>query len=274
MVGGMSNVGASLSHIYNGNNNRLADVMSRIASGKRIQSPSDDFSGYVKSLGLQSTVKDYGTIKQSLLETRTDSAKAVEVGQAVYEDVAKLRELAEDYNRYAADSDEREAAGTEFEALKTAVVQTLNNNSDVYATGTITSVDLDPSDSTNDFNVQFASATSQLVLAADVTGLTTLTGTAAPASISATALQAIDDAVTKAAKFLVGAEHMDKAIERQANITDTVIQTKKAVISEIEDIDDMEELAKQTDLGVRQQAAVSMMAQANMAQQGVMRLFM
>ncbi|MBD3317709.1 MAG: hypothetical protein GF344_18130 [Chitinivibrionales bacterium] len=274
MIGGMSNMSGTLSQIYGANEKRLTDVMSRIASGKRIQSPSDDFSGYVKSLGVKSSIKDYGNIKQSLLETKTDSSKAVAVGQDVYEDVAKLRELAEDYNRYAAGSDEREAAAVEFESMKTAIVQTLNNNTDVYATGAVDTVDLDPGTATNNFNVQFASASSQLVLASDITGLTTLTGTAAPATISATALQAVDDVVTKASKFLIGAENMDKAIDRQMNLTDTVIQTQQSLVSEIEDVDDMAELAKQTDLNIRQQAAVSMMAQANSSRQGIMRLFM
>jgi flagellin-like hook-associated protein FlgL len=80
--------------------------------------------------------------------------------------------------------------------------------------------------------------------------------------------------LNNATKFLAGAEAADKAVDRHLNVVDTVIQTKQSLVAEITEIDDVKELAKQTDLNVRQQAAVSMIAQANMSQQGVMRLYM
>ena len=67
---------------------------------------------------------------------------------------------------------------------------------------------------------------------------------------------------------------MDNLVDHQVNVTDTVIQSKQAAYSEVAEIDDAKEMAKQTALNVRQQASVAMMAQANMAQQGIMRLFM
>jgi flagellin-like hook-associated protein FlgL len=251
----------------------LTDAFTRAASGRRLRSPSEDFAGYRRSLGLRSTIEDYRVIKQNLLATKAYSAKAVEVGGALYEDVAKLRELAERYNRHTDGSDERTSAAAEFEALKSAIVRALDTNGDVVTTGVIATVDLDPGTAAATFEIRFASAPSHLPLASDITGLTTLTGTAAPGAIAATALGTLDEVVAKAAKFLVGARHMDTAIDRQATIVGTTIGVEQQALAQLTDIDDAEAMTRVVQTYIRREAALSMLAQGNTDRAAVSRLY-
>lgn len=58
------------------------------------------------------------------------------------------------------------------------------------------------------------------------------------------------------------------------DLTDIAINSKEAAASLITDIDEMKELALATDLQIRQQASIAMMAQANVSRQGILQLYM
>jgi flagellin-like hook-associated protein FlgL len=269
MIGGVNSIGSSIAKVYGSNNQELADVMSRIASGKKFQGPGDDFVGYIRANTQQQAINDYQRVKENLMSAKETTAKAVEVGNAVYEDLIDLKNLVSDYN--AADTDdERVAIAAEFDGIKSALADYITANSDVYATGAaLTSVDLTIDGGGQAFAPSFTTM-------AKTSALSTTFGTAAPATMAASAqnTSGMATVLNNATKFLAGAEAADKAVDRHLNVVDTVIQTKQSLVAEITEIDDVKELAKQTDLNVRQQAAVSMIAQANMSQQGVMRLFM
>jgi flagellin-like hook-associated protein FlgL len=55
-------------------------------------------------------------------------------------------------------------------------------------------------------------------------------------------------------------------LQRQYNLTDTIISSKESTISAIIDINEVEELSALTMLQVRQEATISMLAQANVLQ--------
>lgn len=268
MVDGVNNLNQSLAGVHSANNKKLAEVMGRIASGKKIQKPSDDFSGYVRANNLENEISKYGRIKEKLMSAKADTAKAVEVGTAVYEDLQNLKTIASDYYS-ATDDDEKSALEAEFKALQKSITQTISNNTDVYTTGSVASIDVDAGTQVQNFVVDFYS---QGTLA-DAEAAAIQLPSASTASTS-TNLDAIQAEIDKSVEFLVGAERMDKAVDRQVNFTDTVVESKKSVISSITDINDAEELSKQTDLSIRQQAVVSMMSQANISHQGILRLYM
>jgi flagellin-like hook-associated protein FlgL len=55
-------------------------------------------------------------------------------------------------------------------------------------------------------------------------------------------------------------------LQRQFNLTDTIISSKESTISAIININEVEELSALTMLQVRQEATISMLAQANIIQ--------
>jgi flagellin-like hook-associated protein FlgL len=56
-------------------------------------------------------------------------------------------------------------------------------------------------------------------------------------------------------------------------LNDTVVSGKQATVSALVNVDELAEMAKVTNLQVRQQATVSMMSQANVSNAALARLF-
>jgi flagellin-like hook-associated protein FlgL len=86
-------------------------------------------------------------------------------------------------------------------------------------------------------------------------------------------LTAINDALTAATSYLSKAVSYDRSIDRQLRISDTIIQSKEAAISFISDIDEVSELSRKTDLQIRQEASIAMLAQAQLLRSSITKLY-
>ncbi len=278
MIGGIDTTSIRLASAYNANNQLLADTLSRIASGKKISRPSDDFTGYLRSNRLQNDVDSYTTIKENLTSAKAVTGTAVEVGNAIYEDLVKMKNLLTSYYNTADsadDNDERSAIQTEFNAIKnnltSYISNTKYNGTTVYSAATLDTVNLDP-DGTGQLEITFAAGDIAVPATPTLTGF--VVGDAATTTTNQTnELAALNTEITAATSYLVKAQAYDKSVDRQLRISDTIIQSKQSAISLITDIDEVSEMNKQTDLMIRQQASISMLAQAQMSRSAITRLF-
>jgi flagellin-like hook-associated protein FlgL len=84
----------------------------------------------------------------------------------------------------------------------------------------------------------------------------------------------IDAEIENMLSYLSEAKAFDAIASQQLKLNDTIISSKEAVKSLITDIDEAAETSRMIDESVRQQAAVSMIAQANMSRQSVLKLYM
>jgi len=261
MLGGMD-VSSRLSNIYTSTQKAMADSLSRLASGKRIQNPGDDFAGYMRASDLKNDIAAFDIVKQDLQEAKGVVDYAISTGSSILEDLSKMKDLAA---KYAATSDEDQQAliTAEFDALVSATTDFATaanwNGTQVYdSSGSVTydTIDLDPNTSANaDLTVSFSAG-------ADLS------------SLDATDSSAIQTQIETATSFLAQAQALGDNIDRHANLTNITINSKEATASAITDIDDAKELANRTDLQVRQQAAISMLSQANVSRMGIMQLYM
>jgi len=83
----------------------------------------------------------------------------------------------------------------------------------------------------------------------------------------------IDTEIESMLSYLSEAKAFDAIAEQQLKLNDTIISSKEAVKSLITDIDEAAETSKMIDESVRQQSTVSMIAQANMSRQSVLKLY-
>jgi flagellin-like hook-associated protein FlgL len=260
MLGGINSVTGQLASIYNSNNSLLAETLSRIASGKKINRPSDDFTGYARSQNIEQDIGAYARVKENLTEAIAVADIASSAGNSIYQDITRMKELTELYQANGVSDDDKAAYAAEFEALKTSVADTIGqtyyNGSQLVASGSSISVALDPEGNGN-FVIDFDAGDIP-----DASGLYISSGS--------TALQ---DELDTATLYVVKAESYSDHATRQMDMTDTIIQSKKSVVSLITDIDDAEELSNSINLQIRQQATVAMMAQANAAQAGIISLY-
>ncbi len=266
MIGGINNVTYQLASLYNTNNSLLADVLSRIASGKKINKPSDDFSGYIRSQNYEMDISGYELVRENLMAAKVYTDTAVSVGQSIYDDLVRMKELEELYDAEEAGANDADIlAGYEadYEALRDSVVDALGNT---YIDGTqviqtaaaLVTVDLDPEGS-GSLSVQFTTIP--------------VSATISAAGFDIDADPDIAAQVTNARTFLSEAEHFNNSISRHLDLATTIIESKQAAKSVITDIDDAEEQANLTAYQIRSQASLAMIAQANVNQSYIAALY-
>jgi flagellin-like hook-associated protein FlgL len=257
MLAGPNSSTAILSEIYASNNTAIALAMTRIASGKRVQGPSDDFAGYAKASNLQSVITRYETIKQDLQDTKGLADYAAQVGSAVVTSLDRLLDLKTLYDSYVAlNTAEGNASAAATKASYDAAWQAMNDSADdsyfnsvkVYQAADLATVTINPIGTTIAIN---GVSVADMAAVKDITAISTTD---------------ITDQVNSAEVY---AEHMkmfSSQMDSWTKFADTVINSNQATISVITDINDLEEMSLLTNLQLRQQATVAMMAQANMAQ--------
>jgi flagellin-like hook-associated protein FlgL len=255
MIGGPNPFAtSSLASIYNAGNAAIASAMARIASGKRVMAPGDDFAGFARASSLSNDVSQYQKVKQDLQDVKGFADYAAGVGNDMVKDFDRLKELQKLWQN---SSDPVAQAGykAEYDATVQRITDTKNDgyydNIQVYQSGvTLKSVGINP-------------ANSSLVVAISATAVgdeSSINNIASATPVS------IQSEIDNAEKYVAAMNSYSTLLQRDLNLADTVINSKNATISMITDIDDVQETAALTALQVRQQATISMLAQANIVQ--------
>lgn len=259
MINTSTSVSSALTALYTSNTNDMTKTMSRIASGKRIQTPGDDFAGYLRGSALQSDITQFIKVKQDIQEGKAYADFAKQVGNNILEDLAKMQNLEDAYALEVAggnDADKLAAMSAQYDALAVGIDNTEATaayDGTLVADGSLSqdvTIDIDG----NVYNIDGSSVAATLV------GSIAVAGSVATES---TAMQT----------FVSTMETAGDQLDRAAKLTDTVINSKQAVVSAIMDINETEELSKLTNLQVRMQATVSMMSQSTMSQAAIAKLF-
>lgn len=251
MFGGPNPSSAALFDIYASNNVEIALAMARIASGKRVMAPSDDFIAYQAAAGLETTNERYSLIKQDVTTAQGFFDFAASVGDTIVTDLVKLYTLKELYDAAVLDP----VAQANYKAQYDATIVSIT------ATKAAAFYDIYP-------------AYQAAALYKDVTVNThgdvyRLTPTAiadetAINDITTTTLNDIQTEITNGYTYTAQVKSGSDQMKWFSKFADTVINSNQASISAITGVNDLEEMTLLTNLQVRQQAAVAMMAQANM----------
>jgi flagellin len=264
MIGGVNTSTSRLASAYNIGSEQLNATLTKIATGKKFQNAAEDLLGYLKSSKLKVDISGYQQVKQDLTEVKAFTSAAVQAGSDMYEKLTEMKNLAAKYDventKAVKDQDKLDQLTADFDALK-AEVQSIVDNTKVDGkslTGTteITSVALNP-DGTDPLSIKFT---------ADFTGISTLAITGGAAGVTTE--------MTEALTYLTESRTFDNIVDQQVKLADTIIASKQAVDQLVSGIDEAEEMSKAIDQQVRQQAAISMLAQANQSRQSVMQLYM
>jgi flagellin-like hook-associated protein FlgL len=92
--------------------------------------------------------------------------------------------------------------------------------------------------------------------------------------IETVTVEDVDAEIEKMLTYLSEVKAFDSIASQQLKLNDTIISSKEAVKSLITEVDEAAETSKMIDQSVRQLAAVSMIAQANLSRQSVLKLYM
>jgi len=106
------------------------------------------------------------------------------------------------------------------------------------------------------------------------TAATGITGKISALDITDSGIESdLDEVLTSAASYTSTAEAFSSSVDRQLTVNQNTIAAKEDTASAIGAIDEVAAISKATALAVRQQATISMAAQANISQSNLARLF-
>ncbi|MBN1306765.1 MAG: hypothetical protein JXA18_02530 [Chitinispirillaceae bacterium] len=263
MIGGISYASSQIASVYSSTSKALADALTRIASGKRFQNASEDLVGFLRAKDLEADIGGYETVRENITGFKAYTSAAVTAADSIYEALVEMKELARQYAG-TEDEDLKAEYAAEFNALRRQVTDTLDNT---YVDGTkvtkatdeVTSVDFNP-DVEGSYSMTFTEIADSLTIA----DFDLPTGTVE---------DDVQDQMDLMLTYMWEAKAFDGTADQQLNLTATIINSKQAVKSLITDIDEAEEMSKVLDLSLRQQASVAMLAQGNLAQSSLLKLY-
>lgn len=262
MINTTASAVSSISTILSENLDALNTSMTRIASGKKVETPGDNLASFAMAQNMQSDVATLQTVQQDLTAGKglTDYAQAV--GNAMVEDTTRLQNLQTQYTAAAGNAAAQNAYAAQyagvFNSMTNLAANAQYNGTAVYQSGTTLA------------NINLGTGGANLTVSVQANQIPDLTTIGNVATVTAADLQ---NALQGAQSYVAAIQGFGNAIETQQNLTATAIAAKNANISQLVDVNDVEELGNITNAQVRNQAAVAMAAQANIAQASIARLY-
>lgn len=248
-------------------NRDLGVAQERLSTGKRINSASDDPSGYVISKKMEGRVRSM----TSALDNVGDAQSTFAVAEGSYQKIADLlvqvKERQTRFSNGALGGDEKDAIATEIKSLASEI-------DDIVTTTKFNGVQLLTSTFTADFQVGEASSETFTVAFSASVSSTSLLGTAAASITSANVSGLTVDAGLKKANDQIGVigGSLNRLGAKESNLN-TAITNTEAAKSRIFDADIAKEQIKAAKLQILQQTSTSMLAQANQSPQVFLSLF-
>ncbi len=247
---------------------RLSGNFARLSSGLRIASASDDAAGLGISERMRSQIRSFAVAGRNAQDGVSLAQTAEGALQEVGNNLTRMRELAVQSANGTLNATDRATLDNEFQQLSSEIdriaTQTTFNGVNLLD-GTTTSLDIQVGvNAAETITVALAdsTATTLAVSALDVTSVTN-----ANAAIAALDT-AIDSVSTNRGTLGASQNRMTSAIASIANAKENLA----AAESRIRDVDVAQETADLTRNSILQQAAVSVLSQANVQPQLALRL--
>ena len=276
---------ASMSAAYNlGNTNvNLQRSLNRLSSGSRINSSFDDAGGLAVSMKLSASIRRTEATQAnvnnalSYLETQDGVLKTAE---KVVSRMSELIQLGADVTKSTADT---ELYQTEYESLQDQLVSMLKeefNGVSLFATAGLTANGNDTLEVVTSEDGGQTIGISQLDLSdlTDAVGTSATTGTIIADDVfnSATGAAAAISNITEAIQTLATLRAQNGSEQVRMTFAADMLAVNKtnleAANGRITDVDIASESANLARLNILQQAGTAMLAQANQANQSVLRL--
>ena len=240
----------------------------RVTTGFKINGPKDDASTFAIANNLRGDIAGTEAVKGALASGESTLNVAIEAGKAVADLLIEMKAKTVQANQAGLDSASRTALHNDFTALRdqlTTIVATAEFNSlNLIKSGATNLVVL----STADGSTITVSAQAMDTQALSISASDLLTSASA-----ATALTAIDSAITSVSDKLAALGSSAKRIEVQSEFTTQLVDILKEGVGNLIDANLAEEAARLQSLQIKQQLGVQALSIANASPQSILSLF-
>lgn len=257
-----------LTSFYKRNENNLGLSLLRLASGKRVEQPSDNIPDYFNAARLKQSDSIHEDVHSKLNEALSRTEIAETAGTYVFDDLTSARNLIDSYYDDSTTEDEKEAIKVEFSQILRQVRSVLDNTwldgklvIGVSGDTPFAHAPINPSDPDEILALYFTDK--QIP---DIDGLTLGTTTYETES------QALQTELNKAASFISKVSVYQRSVNAFININERSRYAGQTIYSGITACDTGMEMINAMNLSIRNQSSLSMMAQANLSRATVLRL--
>ncbi|MBN1306764.1 MAG: hypothetical protein JXA18_02525 [Chitinispirillaceae bacterium] len=250
------------------NENSFGESLIRLASGKRVNKPSDSIPDYFFSEKMLRDSRSYATVLRGIGEGMAFMDVAVSVGEQVFNGIVDLREIVRRYYNEETTADEKDALQADFSAQQDTLIDSIASST--YDGARIVSdnggapfksIALDDGAGTHKMELSFDSG--------DVADLSSLT---LGATDEATEAAAVEAELEKAGSYLAKAGAYMRGLNAHYNLTTTKILTTRSSAERSVESDTGEEMVRAMNYSIRNRSSMAMLAQANMYRTSVVRL--
>ncbi len=254
---------AAISTSYVDSLKKMSTSLTRLGTLKRFQTASEDLGAYLKLKSIQSSKDILETASNSITEGQAFLSIADAYSTSLLNDLEDLKTAA--FNRENGGTPAAIAAATaEFDSLRLSIEETLSTE--------YNGVGLNVGANTTFETVRMANGGS-LALAFDTTqDEVTYVNTAWAGNYADTA-DDIDDEIVFVNSFIAKVAGYSAQLDSQESFVSTMITNYEAAESNITEINIASETVKYTTYNIRQQAATSMISQANISRKAILNLF-
>lgn len=283
MVNSITNAIYNISSFYYQNSLSMSKSLERLSTGKRFQTPADNIGDYMHAQNLRIQSSGYDNVLTNLSEWKGAMGVAISAAAEVTTSLQRMDELI-NLSQQSSDDDQKDAYQAEFSQLYTKINQLVSETN--YASKNILNVKtplatiyLNPDVSVDStLVIQF---TNEAIVPANLLALrTTSNGGTLVLDRNATTLNyttartAVATAQTDSNAYVAQAATYSGILDSYYNVCSSARMNLVSAISAVSDTNDAEEIAAYTVKSIQQQAALAMLAQANMANRSVLALYM
>ncbi len=237
---------------------QMAKSLEKLSSGFRINRAADDAAGLSISEGLRSQV---GGLKVAARNAQ-DGISVVQTAEGALTEVhsmlQRMNDLTVQYANGTQNADSKAALKGEYDALKTEIGRIQDNTK-------FNGVALFGGSATTDFQVGYASSDKITV---DLSGKID----ASALDIATSSSDAVQGVITETSTLRSNLGALQNRFEHTVNNLNVAVENLSASESRIRDTDMAQEMMSFTRSQILSQAGTAMLAQANQAPQGVLRL--
>ena len=241
------------------NENSLGASLVRLASGNRVNRPSDGIPDYFISERLSRESQSYAPVLRDIGEGLAMLQVASSAGESVFNALTDMRELVKMYyNENTTDSD-RDAYRAEFKALRSTV-------SDIIANSRYDGMQLISDNGGNPFKSVVLEATASpetIDIAYDSDDIADVVLLELGVTDEATELAAVEAEQGRAGSYLAKTSASTYGLNAQYNLATLKMNTSNEGARQSIEADTGEEMVKAMNYSIRNQSSMAMMAQTN-----------
>lgn len=254
-------------------NGRIGQQQLKLATGKRINSASDDAAGYTISTKIDTRSRSLQKAQGNIGEAKNILAVAESGYQAINDILLQVKEKVVQAGNASYTTDERTALSSEVQELGNEidriVAETKFNGIQLLSSG-LTDADFQVGADSGD-SINFSLTGSVAASSLSVTTSTIPTNSSSTAI--GTSLGSIDTAISTVSSELQEIGSLVNRLDFKEQVVSSAITNLQAASSRIKDADVAQEQLEATKLQILQQTATTQLSQANSAPQNILSLF-